>query len=249
MSHVEEGTLQAWIDGELGGEDLLTVESHAASCGVCQAEVRSLRALSERVHGLVAEYEGTLPIADFGTLGEIRSRARGSRRRLPVGLARAAMLLLALAGVVAAAVPGSPLRQWLEGLRGGATDEAPAPVEAAPETPARRGGVFVLPDQGVVRIRLTGNPSDLMVRLVDSAEAGVVWTGPDAGVRTRQTAGAIDVDGLPDGSVTVSVPRGVRSAIVEVNGRIWWQKSGSDVRIPGPTHREDGDEVRFQSGG
>lgn len=251
MSHVEEGTLQAWIDGELRDSDLSAVESHAASCAVCLAEVRSLRDASEHTHQAISVW-GDLPVADFGTLGEIRRRARPAHRLVPAALARAAMLLLALAGVVAAAVPGSPLRRWIDDVRG--ADESPDRVTDAvsptptPEVGPRQGGVFVRPEAGVVTIRLVGPAPGLMVRVVDDAEAGVVWTGPDEGVRSRQSAGLLEVSGLPGGPVTVTIPRSALSASVVVNGRIWWEKAGPEVRIPGPAHEERGDEVLFQTG-
>lgn len=249
MSHVEEGTIQAWIDGELGDSDLSAVESHAASCAVCQAEVRSLHELSARSSDLLADY-GDLPIADFGTLGQIRKRARRPRHLLPVSLARAAMLLFAFAGLVAATIPGSPLRRWIEGtVLDRSVEPAPGVVESPVATPqpTRRGGVFVRPERGEVTIRLNvAASSELMVRLVDGAEAGVVWSGPDAGVHTRQTAGLLEVSGLPGGLVTVTIPKSAIQARVEVGGQVWWVKSGSDVRIPGPARDERGDEVVFQ---
>jgi anti-sigma factor RsiW len=48
-NHVTEW-LNAYLDGELQNGRLRTVEAHLAECGVCQAELQSLRALSGLLH-------------------------------------------------------------------------------------------------------------------------------------------------------------------------------------------------------
>ena len=47
--HVTEW-LNAYLDGELHGTRLRTVEAHLAECGVCQAELQSLQNLSGLLH-------------------------------------------------------------------------------------------------------------------------------------------------------------------------------------------------------
>ena len=58
-NHVTEW-LNAYLDGELHGSRLHTVEAHLAECEACQAELRSLRDLSGLLHKVPAP-EFTLP--------------------------------------------------------------------------------------------------------------------------------------------------------------------------------------------
>jgi hypothetical protein len=48
MSHVDEGTLHAYLDGELPSAERTTVEAHLAGCATCRANLTEERALRER---------------------------------------------------------------------------------------------------------------------------------------------------------------------------------------------------------
>jgi hypothetical protein len=259
MSHVDEGTLQAWIDGELAEAGVATIQQHAAHCATCSAELRTLREADALVRDALGDL-GPAPIADFGTLAAIRRRARSGsfRRFVPAGLARAAMLLLALAGVVAAAIPQSPLRRWLADVLDPEPETAVAPVAppVVPEPPrispapvAQETGRAIPMEDGRVVIRLMApSPAvEIRLRLVDTREAAVTWNASDADARTRQTAGRLDVYGLSSGPVTIEIPRSAVDALVEVDGRVWWHKQGAAIRIPGPAHEDTGDGVVFSA--
>ena len=52
MQHPDEGTIHAWIDGELSQEEATALETHLAECGECSAsaaEARGLVAASSRI--------------------------------------------------------------------------------------------------------------------------------------------------------------------------------------------------------
>lgn len=255
MSHVDEGTLQAWIDGELAEAGVATVREHAAHCATCTAEVRALREADARVHEALSALPGET-LADFGTLAEIRRRASGRsiRRFVPAGLARAAMLLLALAGVVAAAMPESPLRRWLEDVLADEPETAAAPAVEAPvvaeppAAPIQETGRAIALEAGRVVIHLVApSPAlEIRLRIVDGDEASVTWNAADADARTRQTAGRLEVFGLDSGPVTISIPRSAIDALVEVDGQVWWHKQGGEIRTPGPAHEDTRDGIIFR---
>src|SRR4051812_2046514 len=52
MQHLDEGTIHAWLDGELPPDEAARVEAHAASCAACSAlvaEARGFVAASSRI--------------------------------------------------------------------------------------------------------------------------------------------------------------------------------------------------------
>jgi hypothetical protein len=61
MQHLEEGTIHAWLDGELSPEECARIESHVAACGACAAlvaEARGLIAASSRILSALDDVPG-----------------------------------------------------------------------------------------------------------------------------------------------------------------------------------------------
>src|ERR1051326_1447335 len=54
MSHVDEGTLHAYLDGELSSSERAAVDAHLGQCGECRAALAEERALLERARALLA---------------------------------------------------------------------------------------------------------------------------------------------------------------------------------------------------
>jgi hypothetical protein len=195
----------------------------------------------------------------------ISAAGRGGRsRRLSwaglSGFARAAMLLLALAGVAAAVVPGSPVRLALEAtiarVAAGLQNEPgpePAPVPAPPlaaPVPTESMGMAILPADGRVRVLLhtpTG-AVDVQVRLVDGPRARVETTTVQPDVRLRSAAGRIEVIGLTAGDVLIDIPRQVAQATVEIGGVLHVFKEGQRLQLAGPAGTDSGETVRFRTG-
>lgn len=263
MTHATDGTLLAYVDGEIGDSAAAELSGHLAACAECARELQELRRLSAVTHEALDVLAAPAPMlrAQAALAAE---RARLERRpsslfRLGArGLARAAMLLLALAGAAAAAVPGSPVRRALETtiarvsqmLNGEA--EAPAPV--APPAPAdvalERSRMAIMPAGGRVRVVLhaPAGPVDVVVRLVSAQRATVETATPDNDVRLRSAAGRIEVIGLATGQVLIEVPAGVPSATIEVGGMVYVYKEGRALQLSGPAGSDRGDEVRFRIG-
>ena len=119
MTHLGEGTLQELLDGELPPGARAGVEAHLASCPACAGELAELRGLTARTSALLGLVEATPPVlaaqARFARhrRGGTASAITQARRALP----RAAVLVLFVAGAAAAAaIPGSPAREWVRGL-------------------------------------------------------------------------------------------------------------------------------------
>jgi Putative zinc-finger len=278
--HLDEGTLQALLDGELPPGERAEAEAHVASCPPCAATLNELRALAERASGLLAladaapsvaraqmavraRHAATLhaqeaPAASTAPAGRDRfAQARGFGSEARRALLRAAVLVLGLAGVAAAAVPG--VREWI-GERVAPAREAPAreipaaevkhaPAPAPPAVPAREPtAVSASPDAGTVRVVLTGIAPGARVhtRLGAGEQAEVRLEGEAADGRFRHAPGRIEVVDAGAGTVRVTLPRGARAAFVEVNGRVHVAKEGARLRAVAAGVAGTPDEPVFQ---
>lgn len=265
MSHPAEGTLQAFLDGELPRADRAEVELHLRGCSACRGEAERLRAAA-------ASLTGALGLVDRPAPTE-RALAAASRRRWRrwVGVdagqvaRRAAVLVLGVATVASATVHGSPVRGWIAGLvhrvapstaphrdspaavPGGAPGAGSAPAPGAAQPAASAAGVSVLPELGRVRVVLTAPSPELRirVRLSDDRYSDVRASGPASGARFRTGPGRVEVSGAGAGEVEVVIPRGARSAVVEVDGRPYFRKDGEGIRLLAPASDSSGSEVVF----
>lgn len=94
MSHVDEGTLHAYLDGELPPSERAAVESHLAQCPTCRATLAEERVLLERANALLGSARPVeRPAPPFEQLRQAR---RHSPWRVRMPLAWAASLALAL---------------------------------------------------------------------------------------------------------------------------------------------------------
>jgi len=57
MSHLDEGTLHALLDGELGSTELMEIEAHLAGCSACSTRLRTAREFLEEADRLVGSVQ------------------------------------------------------------------------------------------------------------------------------------------------------------------------------------------------
>jgi anti-sigma factor RsiW len=99
MQHPDEGTIHAWLDGALSGDEAQAFEAHVAECAGCAAavtEARGLLAASSRIlSALDSVPGGVLPAAEpeTGTDDRVIPIGRSSLWRSP-GLRAAAAIVL-----------------------------------------------------------------------------------------------------------------------------------------------------------
>jgi hypothetical protein len=94
MSHVDEGTLHAYLDAELPSAERAALEAHLAACATCRAnltEERSLRERATAVLGAARPVERPAP-----PLEQLRREPRRSPWRVRRSFAWAASIALAL---------------------------------------------------------------------------------------------------------------------------------------------------------
>jgi hypothetical protein len=255
MVHAAEGTLQAYLDGEIHGAAERALCDHVASCAVCTAELETLRSAGGLVHQSLDLLDRPAPILQARAAVARERRGRGVARLGAWSLAKAAMLLLVLAGAGAAAIPD--MRRALEttfsrvvALFGG--QERTAAVPAQPEPLGEPEAVvpgesFVAPADGRVEIVLQepAGEVEVIVRLIDEPQAHIE-TATTGTVARRVGTGRLELSGLGAGTVTIGIPRSTRAARVEVDGVVRVYKA--DGSLHGSDGAARGSEVRFIAG-
>jgi hypothetical protein len=96
MSHVDEGTLHAYLDGELPSSERAATEAHFAQCATCRAALAEERALLERASALLGSARPVeRPAPPFEQIRRMPP-AKRSPWRVRTSFAWAASLVLAL---------------------------------------------------------------------------------------------------------------------------------------------------------
>jgi anti-sigma factor RsiW len=176
MSHVDEGTLHAYIDGELPPAEAQGVAEHLAHCPVCRGRVEEERALiarADQVLALARPPERDLPAFRAGA----QEPPVRWWRPVPAPLAWAATVVLALgigiyvgrAGtgrVIAPALAPSPA-PFASGTP--AADSVRAPTQHIPPSPRAQAAPVAHPVRAVARAPRQFAPSDTPARSLTRA--------------------------------------------------------------------------------
>lgn len=234
MTHIDEGRLQAYLDGELLLEERWNAERHLEECEACRRELATQEARAAEFTRAVERLDGVPHAREYAIGWPKAKRGRDLRRILP----RAAVLLLFVGAAASATVPGWPLRQWIDQLTPesdettspSSADQSTAPADAPIAT--AEAGVFVEAVDGRVEVVLSDG-RDLRVRtvLVDGTRAGVTTTGGVAGARFRTGAGRIEVIDAAQGEVRIEIPRAAEVATVMINGDVVLQMEDSRLDL------------------
>ena len=235
MTHIDEGSLQAYLDGELHLEDRWRTERHLEECDACRAELQLLEGLSGTFSSAASRLERAPRSREFAVGWPARPRRSALRRLLP----RVAVFLLFAGAAASATVPGSPVRSWIVE----AIDDGPhtreiesAPAAAVPPTRSEpvpmEAGLSVEAVDGRVEVVLTG-AHDLKVRtvMVDGMRAGVFGSGEAASSRFLGGAGRIEVLEAGAGDLRVEIPRGADLATMVINGNEVLRKQGVKLEL------------------
>jgi anti-sigma factor RsiW len=233
MMHVEQGTLQAYLDAEVSAAARADIDNHLHACSECAAELHRLREAADLFAAAVRDTDVMAPVlaaqARFVTARRFEPALVAPRPRR--AFARAAMFVVGLGAVASAAVPGSPVRAWIGGAltRAGLLDDtqsaaAPALPDEVPAVQRDVGESTALGIEAVngrVRIVLKNvkPQATVSVHLVNGERAIVEAVGAAAKARFRTGAGLLEVDGVAGGSVVVQIPRSLNQATVEQDGR------------------------------
>ncbi|MFO7894597.1 MAG: zf-HC2 domain-containing protein [Longimicrobiales bacterium] len=242
MKHLDDGTIQAFLDDELRPGERADAAEHLLGCRRCRTAKDELA----RAHSVFSEAVSFLDVEPAG------SAPAATGRRLSLGGAafvKAASLVLLVSAAASAAVPGSPVREWIERTVGpeSAVEEAPTlEVETAAPGPARPpapAGVS-LPARGAVDVVLSGLRGST-IRLVetDGQNIAVSTLGAETDPAFRTSAGRIEVRDGVGGEVTVEMPRSLRVGRLVVDGELYAECESGALRVHVPAETVGGAHI------
>ena len=195
MSHVDDGTLHAYLDGELPPVERGRLEAHVAECSTCRTQLDEERALVERASRLLGFAQPPERAAPPPPLHQLRQPARGWRPRVPIAWAASVVLALGLGyylgGTSFSRLPpaaASRVGDSVAPLTGYALQERPASPAAGrppsgPRTEPRAADqVAARRDELADRAAANARPESIGVA------SGVVAIQPQAGLRPASPA-------------------------------------------------------------
>jgi hypothetical protein len=225
MTHLDAGTIQTLLHGELPAGARAALEAHGVECPTCRAEIESARREDAWVRGRMTLLDAGAPDARIDSiLAQSRARPGRSWRR-----AAAIVLLVGLGGVgVAGAIPA--IRARVASMLSDGTPGAGGPSTAGRSTtPAAARGLMVAPgdsfvvtfesrqDRGVILVTLV-TAGELAVRTTDSS---VSFVSHDNGVTVRNEGASGDHE--------VDVPAAARYVEVRVGNRVVLRKQAAGI--------------------
>ncbi|MGK7312442.1 MAG: anti-sigma factor family protein [Candidatus Longimicrobiales bacterium M2_2A_002] len=237
MNHLDDGTLQAFLDDELPPQERASAAEHLLACPQCQDTKDEL----VRAHSVFSEAVSVLDVDPPGRAAPATRRAGPGRRGGP--FVKAAILILLVAAAASAAVPGSPVREWIVRAVEPAPAEAPAPaVEPEPEpAPAPVPARVSLAAGQPVAVLLTGMEGSTL-RLVETEGERVTVSavGAETDPSFRTATGTLEVHDGVGGEITVEWPTSLETARLVVNGELYAEKAAGALRIRVPAETVEG---------
>jgi hypothetical protein len=242
MNHLDDGTIQAFLDDELRPGERADVAEHLLGCPQC----RSAKDELVQAHSVFADAVSVLDVEAPSASAPALHRGLSAGGRAFV---KAAGLILVVSAAASAAVPGSPVREWIvravrpEPVQAPAALESVEPAPAPAPMPPAPAGVS-LPVTAPVEVAL----SDLdgtTIRLVetDGDRVTVSALGTEVDPSFSTAADRIEVRGAVGGEITVEVPRSVQQLRLMVDGQLYADREAGELRVHVPAETVDGARV------
>lgn len=168
----------------------------------------------------------------------------------------AAAALLVSCVALSAALPGSPVREWLGATIGALmspvseSESAPAPGNAASPSEPASVGVTVSAADGAVIVDIEAPDPALELR-VSTAETHAVRvdaSGAAAAARFRSAAGRLTIVGPGAGVIALVIPRDVQHATLRIDGLPYLVKDRTALHVLASFADTSGHEITLRLG-
>ena len=243
MTHLDEGRVQAFLDGELSTHERAAAAEHMLECAACRGRHADLRRVNALFSSAVSEVDVAAPAVR-------PSSGLAARARWGVSsLVRAAMLVLLLAAAASAAVPGSPVRLWVEqaiGLGDPASEpesqmtaETPPPMDSvtAASGAAAPVAVYVAPQDGRVDVELTAmEGTAIRVQPTSDSRVSLSFAGAERDPSFQVRNGAIGARGAVGGELLIEVPESLEGGQIVRDGEVLVRVQDGRLDVRAPAH-------------
>lgn len=238
--HVSDVQIELLSRGELPKQEADAALAHIAQCHPCASRQSNQAAADGEIESSLRLLDYPVATADVGAIIRRAKRGRAtSLWRLAAGVA-----FLATAGA-AAAMPGSPIRAWINrgGLERASISPAPAPgiVSPQPNTPHAAGISVEASDSVTLSFDADQTEGSIRITLDTHSELRVKASGGTAGFEIRSNGLRVRNHGSV-ANYEVMVPTAAKTVRIRVADRWVFRKSGESI-TKAPRREQDGSYV------
>jgi hypothetical protein len=227
--HLHDGELQGLLDRELGGSEEESLRAHVAVCEQCVARMKAMKSAFRETGQLLTALDASPPAMSADQLIEIAQRRHIPARRTPRGIAWAASVAgLVIATVVAAAIPGSPVRTIVQNLLEELGPESFEPIAPAKPWDAQ-AGVAMTPDGAIeIVFEAAQSSGSIEVQLVETDIARIEVRGDSIGFAVGDRSIQVENQNAT-ASYRITLPDNLSQTVIRVGMRTIFAKQGSRV--------------------
>jgi hypothetical protein len=243
IAHVSLDHLRAFTEGRLTARQQRRIAARLARCPRCRESVtwiRDVRRLAQEATAVAAPEGAWARIVERVEAGETTGHHARHRRTA----VRAAVLMLAFAGAASAAVPGSPVRSWLdsvisapEAMDSPEPETGPGPASYDDPDEAEPTVSLIVPlVDGAAEIVIDGAGARLRIRArtAEGEQMAVSARGQAASARFRSGPGRLTIFETTGGEIVLSLPHSARRVTLDVNGRRYLTQEGGQIHVLTP---------------
>lgn len=226
--HLDVETLERVLHDELEPGREASIGEHLASCMDCARRLAEGRSEERCLFELLSELDHDPPATEPAAILEA---ARRSTAR-PWLIAASLALFVAGAGIVYA-IPGSPVREWIQGVLGSDPSESPQPVTTQSDHGALSGLAVEPAYPFEIVFTDTQETGRIGVLLTQGQDLEIRVEGAPVGLESRPDRVVISNAGSRS-SYEIRVPESAPLVRVRIGSRVVLVKDGEDVRTPAP---------------
>ena len=227
--HLHDGELQGLLDGELSGSEKESLRAHVEGCEQCAPRMEAMKFAFRETGQLLTALDESPPPMSVDELIEIAQRRHIPARRAPRGIAWAASVAgLVVVTIVAAAIPGSPVRAIVQNLL-----EELGPASPQPTAPAEpwdaQAGVAITPD-GAIEIIFDAAQSSgsIEVQLIQTDIARIEVRGDSVGFAVGDRSIRVENQNAT-ANYRITLPEDLQQTVIRIGTRTVFAKQGSRI--------------------
>jgi hypothetical protein len=225
--HLRDHDIEALAGGAMPGASGEAARRHVLECAACARQLERWREDEEHTARLLTLIDHPAPPVSVDAL-IARARQHRARWRVPIAAGIAAALI---AGAAAAAVPGSPVRRYVERVLTAVRPGAPrrTPIDRRAPEPGAVSGIAFVPARSVdVTFREVQSAGSIRITVGDSPTLRVTHAGGTAGYELTDDGVVID-NAHSGASYQVSVPQSAPLVRVRAGDHVVFTKQGARI--------------------